>query len=783
MKNKKKLVKKFIAIFLVLALIAGVVVFIATRNDDAEVIQLADIPVISYFGITDSTTTEADIIAVERDLNNVLITSGYAVKLFLAPEERFDSMVSSAMEMMDAYMENNKKKDGEKFGFEYKFDYATSTFEYKCDETAVTPSVVYNQDTIIELLDAGTDIYPNAPSIDVMLVTDYDKYYELANDKAFERLNGSLSDVAKSLNQSIPAAFFEAVKINNTDIFGIPSVQLVGEYEYLVYDQDLLDKYGVSANQLLTVDDLDSYLKTVDADEESTVIPLLNAPVSSPIEVLDGKSLGITAEGAIEFLYGQEKFTEFYATIARYRSLGLMGEIDASIEESDFAVAFFRGTEEEVKALSEKTGKNLSYNVFAKPMATSLEVGEAIFCVCASGKYSVNDPKLGTSFVTQLNKPQSQTDIKNILLYGALGINYSISDVDGTVIYANDNTYSMNNLYTGHSLHALPSDEKGVSEEWKEMVQKHNLDLLVSKTSGFKFAPKMYNFKDNKGESLKVLGPDYLAVIDQVCKEVYTDYINGVSCSVDLEEFDQQVDELIRNRIKTNIQSAYEAQKDAEISVTIDQEVRADEVFMAPKREEAASTAMATIKEAVKATLETEFRASYKNLGVTDEEEIQKRLAKDLTDAAIDERVAKDYTEEDIAEVTESTLTSFISSEITIRLGNYKRTDEYINMVNAYLASAEFATAVEDEFTATREEQYYVHLDEAIADNIYNYGEELKTKVAEAYAKAAEEFVNEVKDDIPTSELEEATVFTGFDDVLTNMFQNQYYALKGEPKA
>jgi len=505
--------------------------------------------------------------------------------------------------------------------------------------------------------------------------------------------------------------------------------------------------------------------------------------VSSPIEILDGKSLGITTEGAIEFLYSQEKFTEFYATIARYRSLGLMGEADAKIEDSDFAVAFFQGTEEEVKALSEKTGKKLSYNVFAKPMATSLEVGEAIFCVCASGKYSVNDPKLGTAFVTQLNKPQSQTDIKNILLYGALGINYSVSDVDGTVIYANDNTYAMDNLYTGHTLHALPADDKGVNDEWKEMVQKHNLDLLVSKTSGFKFAPRTYSLKDNKGESLKVLGPDYLAIIDSVCKEVYGDYINGISCAVDIEEFDQKVDELIRNRIKMNIQSAYEAEQDAEISIRIEEEVRADEAFMAPKREEAASTALASIKETVKAELEAEFRASYKNLGVTDEEEIQKRLAKDLTDEAVDERVNRDYTDEDIAEVTESKLTSFISSEIIIRLGNYKRTEEYTNMVNAYLASAEFATAVEDEFNATREEQYYVHLDEAIDENIYNYGEELKAKVAEAYAAAAEAFLKDIKDKIPASEFEEVTVFTSFDDVLMNMFQSQYYGLKGEPKA
>jgi len=781
--KKKKVLKKVIVIGIVLALIAGVVALVLSSGDDAEEIKLADIPVISFFGITGDTTTEADIIAVERDLNNVLITEGYAVKLFLAPEERFDTMVSSAMEMMDAYMENNKKKADEKYGFEYKFDYKTSTFDFKCDESAVTPSVVYNQDTIIELLDAGTEIYPNVPSIDVLLVRDYDKYYDLAGEGAFERLNGSLSDVAKALNQSIPAAFFEAVKINNSDIFGVPSVQMVGEYEYLVFDKDMLDKYEVSSKQLVTVDDLDGYLKTVAADEENTAIPLLNAPVSSPIELLEGNSLGITTEGAILFAYDETHFTEYYATIARYRSLGLMGEVGADIEKSDFAVAFFRGTEAEVKALSEKTGKNLTYNVFSKPLATSAEVGEAVFCVCSTKLYSVNDAKLGIDFVTLLNRPQSQTDIKNILLYGALGINYNISDVDGTVIYANDNTYTMDNLYTGHTLHALASSDKGVSKEWIEMVQKHNLDLGVSKLSGFKFAPKVYNFENNKGESVKITGPDYLAIIDSVCNEIYTDYINGVSCAVDIEEFNGKVDELIRERIKKNIKSEYETLKDAELSVTIEEEVRADEAFMTPKREEASSTANALIKETVKAQLESEFRASYKNLGVTDETEIQKRLAKDVTDEVIQQRIDRDYTEEDINVEIEATLTKFVSSEVTVRLGNYKRTDEYINMVNAYVASAEFSARVEEEFEANRDTQYFVHLDEAIADNVYNFGEELKEKIAKAYEEAVAAFLESQKADIPAAELEDATIFVTFDDVLINMFQNQYYGLKGEPKA
>lgn len=786
--KKKKNTKRIVAIILVLAIIAGAAVFFATRDDSADEIVLAEIPIITFFGITDEKTTELGIMQVERDLNNVLITEGYAVKLFLAPEDRFDTMLSSAMEMMDKYMENNKKKGEEKYGFTYTFDYKTSTFTYECEKDTVTPSVVYNQDTIIEMLDDEKEIYPNVPSIDVVLMNDYDKYYELAATGAFERLNGSLEDAAKAIKQSVPAAFLEAVTIGK-DIFGIPSVQLVGEYEYLVYDQDMLNKYGVSSKQLLSLEDLESYLLTVDADEENTAAPLLNAPVSSPFELFDGKSLLVDAENALQFVYENDKFTEFYATVARYRSLGLMGDPDSDITTDDFAVAFFQGTEEEVKALSEKTGKNLSYNVFSKPIATSEEVGKSIFCVCSSKKYSVSDVKHGIDFVTLLNRPVSQTDIKNTLLYGALGLTYVVSDIDGTVTIAEteegteDTTYLMNNLYTGHTLHALNYAPYGISDEWKEMVRNHNSDLTVSKLSGFKFAPKQYNFKLSNGESIRPEGPDYLAIIDEICKAEYADYINGVSCAVDMEEFNSTVDEKIRERVKAAITAEFETLKTDELNAKYDAEVRADEAFISDKRTNAETTAVALLKEEVTNTLKSEFKALYATLGVTDATEIENRLATDVTTEVIDERYAKDYTEEDIAKKVEEVLDSSVSAEVISRVTAYKQTEEYLAIVTAYEASAEYATAVDARFSETRDTEYTTMLNLEISNNISNFSEELKGKIETAYEEAAKAFIDSQKDKVSAAELEEATVYTTFDDVMTYMFRNQYYAVKGEPKA
>lgn len=782
MKKKNKL-KKIIIIIVVIALLVGVVAVVLNRDNGADEITLADIPIITFYGITDSTTTVEDIRDVEWELNNVLITDGYAVKLYLAPEDRYQTMIASAKDMMDAYMENNKKSASEKLGFEYKFDYETSTFEYKCDDTAKTSAVVYNQDTILELLEQDIDINPNAPSIDVVLVTNYDDYYTMALNGEFTRLNSSLTDIAKSLKQSIPDAFFEALELNSTgDIYGIPSVQVVGQYEFLLLDQDLLTKYGVSKNQLVSVEDLDSYLKTVAADDEVDAIPLLNAPQTSPLELADTKAIGVDSTGAISLPYIDSAFQSYYSAIARYRSLGLMGDDDADIETDDFAVAFFRGTEQEVEALIEKTGKNIVYNKFSKPYATSEEVGEAIFCVCAEKKYSVAKSDYGIDFVCKLNAPKSQTDIKNILLYGALGVNYSISDLTGYVEYANGNTYGMSNLYTGHTLHAHPSSDKGVSDEWITAAQEHNLDLIASKLSGFKFTPKTYSVKDNDGNSVKLQGPDYLEVVNNIVSDIYTDYINGVYGAVDIDDFNKRVDSLIKDDIAAEVKKAYEASVEAELTADYTAQISSDTEWMATKKAEAESSSLYDLKEKVTATLKEELTAMYNSLGVTDADDIANRLAKDITDELVEERLHTEYSDQQIADAAEAKLNLYISNEVSVKIAAYKTTDAYTARVNSYVNSAQFSAAVNERFAAERDEAYYEVLDSEIADNLYDFGEELTEKLDAAIVAANEAFIAENKGTISDAELSEINLCESFNDFYENMLRRQYYDLKGEPK-
>ncbi len=666
MKNKK-LLKKIIIWVLVIGIIGGAVAFFLTSGDDAEEIKLDPVSVFSVYLPTGDTTTEEDILNVERDINNtLLVEANCAVKFYMAPLDRYETMLASAKEMMLAYNENNSKSVEEKLGFEYKFDYATSTFTWKCDEDAVTPSVVYNSDTVIDLLDEGIEIYPNNPSIDIAVLLDYEDYYAAYDNEELVRLDTLLENEIKELKQSIPPLLFAALSTETGDkgIYGIPTVRPIGEYEYMVFDKDLLDKYGLDKNQMTSVEDLESYLEKVAAGENGAVIPLLNTPSTTFYEMYKGQhSLGVTDNGQMVFPYADNAFQKYYTTLARYRSLGYIGASDATIEGEKFAVAFFKGTKEEVEALAESTGKNLVYNggddgskPFAKPIASDMEVGEAVYCVfgnpyssyAADSSTSSADQKKAVDFLRLLNKKSAKQagDIKNILLYGAPGIHYTLSNTDDSVIFLNDNegkhTYSMYNIYTGNTFHAYNCylDGYNVTDSMKEQGLKHNLDLVASKYNGYVFEVPLFSFDD--GSTLASI--DYLAIVDEICNKYYEDYINGTIGAVDMEEFDANVAEEIRSSVAQALAEERKKLFEEALTEQFKKEIEADPVKMQAIKTEAETNAVELMFNTAKAELEAELRNKYEPYGYT-EEQITAQLAKDLTDDAVNAYIEENYDE------------------------------------------------------------------------------------------------------------------------------------------
>lgn len=670
--KKKKLMKKVIIWVLVLGIIGGLVAFLATRGDDIEEIVIEDVSVFSVYLPTGDTTTEEDILNVERDINNTLLVEcNCAVKLYMAPIDRYETMLESAKEMMVAFNENNSKSVAEKKGFEYKFDYKTSTFSWKCDDTAVTPQVVYNSDTVIDILDSGKEIYPNNPSIDIAVFTNYEDYYQAYKNNELVRLDILLENEIKELKQSISGTLFSAIATekDGKGIYGIPTVRPIGEYEYMIFDKDLLEKYGRDKNQMTSIEDLESYLKVVAEGENGAVVPLLNTPSTTFYEMYNGKhSIAVADNGAMLFPYADTAFQNYYVTLSRYRTFGYIGDEDANFENTDFAVAFFRGTKAEIEAFIKESGKNYVYNgsgdgskPFAKPIATDTEVGEAIYCVfgapyssyAADAASASDDQKKAADFIRILNKKSAKEsgDVKNILLYGAPGIHYTISDTDGTVVLLKDNkgqhTYSMYNLYTGNTFHAYSCTEGDYyfTDEIREEGIKHNLDLILSKFTGFVLEDQEYLIKDKNGENIIIPGIDIFGIIDEVCDKYYKDFINGNCGAIDLDEFNASASIAIRDSVMDALADERLAAYEQSLNEQFKALILADETKMAEIRQRAETNSVETIFNQAKKDLEAELRNKYAPYGY-DEETIQQKLETDLSDEAVNKYIEENYDDE-----------------------------------------------------------------------------------------------------------------------------------------
>ncbi len=828
MKKQKKLVKRIVALGLVAVLLAALYVFVFGRSDDdVSPIVLKEINIISYFGITGESTTEEDIRIVERDLNNTIMTNGYAVKLFLAPEEDYGKMIASAKEVIAACKEDET--------LTYDFDFENS--EFKTISKEERPYIRYDQDVIMNTLNDDLEkknIYPNTLSLDVVLYTDFDEYYLDASAGYLVDLNVALSGEMISLNKSIPQVFFNAVKVGEDEasakVFGIPTVRAVGEYEFLVFDQDLLDyytdvitsseegianhEYGFSQNQMLYLSELETYLNYVSKNdyEGTKVVPLLNTPnsfVTSDgynIEML-GASLAVDSSGNLIVPYqnaaiGNPQFVDHYKTVAVYRSLGYLAEsfdeelLKEKIMNEKFAVAFYSGTKGEMDALVNEVagedgeGKNLVYNVYSKPLATSQEICKAVTCVHSATGYGNKDYEdYAINFIRLLNGVNGEIDIKNLLLYGANGVNYTLNNSGEVILPTTTDgekgqTYSMDTLYTGHTFHAFPSVDKGISLEGIEIEKQHNLELQESYFTGFSLATKAYSVKDYAGNTVSIEGVDYQQVLEEVVSEFYKEYINGELFAFDATDPDYMAanEDQIKQRIHNEIINSYKAKLSEANRLKMEASILADKDMVEALEKETSSAADTDLKNYITEQLKLEATGttSVENAYVVPEEDVTAAIEEGRFDAEDkwDEFYEKRYEEK-------------LKNRVDDLCEGYEGTPEYQELVAKYPDTADYAAEYEKEYSEKKDYYFTRFLENEISAKMDDFNaNDFHQQINAAIAEANSERIAEIAIQYPFVDAQQLT----FCDTYTAensaertgalaLFQEQYYALKGEPDA
>ena len=666
--------KKFIALLLVtLMLFSGVL----TSCSDEVTIESEPAKIYTLYTIAEEGTTQEGIRATELALNRVVFYRlGFMVKLVMVPESEYDQLIEDKLAELAEYDANRGSSSS-----------SSSSAENSGSETS---EEVLTGEVLLDRLDQGQDIEPDRPRLDLFLVRGNEQYQDLINRGLLAKLNTNLGAEGKTLNDYIYPTFINAATINKS-IYGVPMNTGIGEYEYIVFDTELLEKYGVDAATMKTMEDLEDYLALIKANEPD-VVPLQKASASPEFSFLFSE--GFPAYVNNKFVVSSledEALNAYYAMIAKYNSLGYLQEdVD---ENQRFAVTFVKGQQSDIDALSEKMGYEYTSNVYAFPTATEDNTLQNLFCI---SKYCVSDDL--TNVVKFLALLETDPEVQNILTYGVEGQHYELvpytaddNETYDQVQLLEGSNYITRREYTGNSFQTYTM----VGEDplmWEKM-KKQNLESVSAVDLGFGFTYVTFTADEET-----IQEPDYIQILESVISEHYNEYMTGIAGKLDYDEYRAENDATVRQALREQLAEEYSdmlsTQYTDEIRASYE-EGTANYTALMAEAEEAALDSLAT---SLKRTLRTELTAQFRE-----------ELGEDATDEEITARVNEllddpEYMREQVLERTDreeidaETLEQFnrrLDAVLNEELSNITETAEYQAELNALLSGSQFAADLE----------------------------------------------------------------------------------------
>ena len=362
-------------------------------------------------------------------------------------------------------------------------------------------------------------IYPEAGEnqLDIFLVTDFPTFAEHILNEELAGLDDYLNNACKAIKSYVYPTFLTAAK-NQGKTYGIPNTNIIGEYEYLFLNREMVDKYSYYPDDLNNIASLQDYLETL-LRYEPEVIPFAG-DITAPIETIaEDCYIGIfnsaLATSGVKSTYKPTEnapknlliVNDYLNWLDKYHTLveenaiqteadATSAKIGAKIVKGDctlsptYAEVYGNYKVDEKSGLSYYTDENgVEYYVvvYKAPLADNASIFKSVFCVNA---FSSNVEE-SMELLLEIN---TNPEIRNLLQFGVEGLTYEISETSGLVHILND-TYSMNPAYTGNILllnqsEDWDSDLLYLSADNWQIVKNQNLESIASPLLGFYMNPK-----------------------------------------------------------------------------------------------------------------------------------------------------------------------------------------------------------------------------------------------------------------------------------------------------
>ncbi len=377
--------------------------------------------------------------------------------------------------------------------------------------------------------------------VDIFYFAGCDKYALYKDSGYLADLKEQVESSSKALKAVINNTLFSSFRDVTGGTFAIPTNRAIGEYTYMLLNKNALEKthYAPEAFTSLTCDNAQDMLKLIDEHYSDEFVPLYSA--TGELDVLGVQYLGCDENGMLtnnfSILGGTYNTMWKPGAVNSFPSVGgITSSVDSGYynftnqvnilkdyefsgyyagegeESKPFAVGYVKGNEQDIAQYRDE------YEVVVVKYPT-LETEDLYESMFAISSYS-NSLAGSAEVLTFLN---TDTDFRNLLLYGVEGENYTWVDSDYidnegnpySVVSRNtkdpEKIYVMDALKTGNV--ALAYDELGQDPVENANIFNHNADLRKDLILGFSYFDSLRNGKLSSENYGKLVSLDTQAAV------------------------------------------------------------------------------------------------------------------------------------------------------------------------------------------------------------------------------------------------------------------------------
>lgn len=463
---------------------------------------------------TSKNTTEEAIELAEAQINRLTQAKfDTAIELKAIPEDKYQETIDGELDRIAAAI-LAEEEEAERKRKELKELKAQGIVVEETEEET-TEEVSDEEETIVNELGISVIKYPEVGEnqLDIFLVQGYENYLRYIENEQVQQLDGELSGNSKILKTYIYPTYLTLANVSGT--YAIPNNHPVGEYQYLLVNKELVEKYDYDAKDLGTLLKCQDFIKDmgyqVDNGNE-TITPLLGEVEAANMvywgenpnewSVLASQitnTMSYNVKAAPKSIFSTNVYINTVGMMKELSELGYVG--DGKVDEGEkFAVGVIAGD----ASVAEQYEDEYYVNIYSKPMMTEEDAYGSMFAVSSYSKSLSRSMEI----ITYLN---TSTDIRTILQYGAQGVHWEYDDEDTKeTISILSKDYQMDIVKTGNVYMTYPGE--GVSMDYWAYGKQQNLDSISSPY--MKFTGYVNDTNKAQIKELAELSKQYKAQID-----------------------------------------------------------------------------------------------------------------------------------------------------------------------------------------------------------------------------------------------------------------------------